>query len=151
MPRKYTRTLARVPEGRRPPEPSELWRLIPLKDGKPLTALTFRQDWYHLVFYDENDKSVMKNLWTKDPLEAQRIRDDLYRRAKRLGRGSESAIEAHASKILWEIEKKRIPFKGLIYQVQFANQSGAFKTREEAIARLKQICLGVKQQQRKAS
>ncbi len=125
------------------PDHTDLWRIIPVRSGEPMTALIFRQDWWHLTYRTEQDKQRFKNLWTKDPLAAQHIRDCLYTQAKKIGLGAETAMEAHALAILRSLKKKETPPRGITYKVQFANQSGSHTTYVDALGHLERICKGV--------
>ena len=96
----------------------------------PRSGLTMVGNVFKVVYYQQNGKSSAMTIGQMPLAEAQKVRDELYEKARKCGRGHRSKLAMYASEILKNPEIET----GIHYAVYFGRRSKTFRTLKQARA-----------------
>lgn len=121
---------------KRYPDHAKIFGIYKPNPHKPNYGLHCKGGKWQLLYYDKDRKTRMMNLFTDDVEVARFRRDDLYKKAARLGRGAKSQLQFYAEQILRDPSTNH----GLKYVVIFANRKAVFDSEEQAKKERARIC-----------
>lgn len=120
---------------RKYPDHGKIYGMVKEDPDKPNWGLWNRGDTWYVIYYDRSWTTRHMNLFTQDVEIARKRRDELYRKARALGRGARSKLQFYAQEILRDPKTDH----GLKFMVYFGNRVISCNSDKQARAEREKI------------